>query len=648
MPTPPARDAWLRPILVLVLLTLLGSAGFVAFGHGAASPPSGAPQRATPPVSSIANYELQEARSSLGIHPQLESKGGYTWNNITTLVTGAPSPRFGPAMTWDSSDGYVLLYGGENVHGRLIGGTWSFQNGTWTNLTATVTGSPPAVVLGSLASDPTAPRTILFGGLAGSGTLSQATWAYHNRTWTNVSATSGPPPAGRVFPIMVDDTTDAEILLFSGSATGSTPWMYDTWTYKGGTWTNITATAGYHFGVLQFPVGSDDPSDHGVLAATIYASGFTAAMVTLLFSGGAWQNLTGSVAGSPPLSAYGCAGYLGPISSVVYYSGLGLNATVSFTNVPVTAEFNASSWTNATSSTAGPPDLVMYISCAVNKADGSFLVFGGVDASGASGSSWLLSAPPKLSVSANHLVVNPGSSVSFTGSVSKGASPFAYHWNFGDGTTATTLSGAHAYAHPGTYVANLTVTDLVGHTVTSSVSIVVNPPLSFSASATPTPATANLTVALTSALSGGTAPYSYHWSLGDGSTSTAASLGHSYAKAGNYTVIANVTDALGASASSTFTLEVNAAPHASSSSGSSSSSSVSLTSGTGLYLLLGIVLLAIVVVALALMLARRPQNPPGPPAQYYSGQGAPPAGAGPMGAAPPPAWSETPPPPPPR
>jgi PKD repeat protein len=645
MPTSHVRAVPLSPILVVIVLTLIGSGGLVAFAHGAGSALAGAPQRVNIPSPSLANFELQEARSSLGIHPHLESKGGYTWNNITTLVTGGPSPRLGPAMTWDGSDGYVLLYGGENAHGKPIGDTWSFQNGTWTNLTATVTGSPPAVVLGSLAADPTSPRTILFGGLTPADTLSQATWAYHNRTWTNVTATSGPPPTGRVFPVMVDDTTDSEILLFSGSATGSAPWTYDTWTYKGGTWTNITATAGYHFGQLQFPAGSDDPSDHGVLTATIYGSGFTASMVTLLFSGGAWQNLTGLVAGAPPLSAYGCAGYLSPISSVVYYSGLGLNATVSFTNVPVTAEFNASTWTNATSSTAGPPDLVMYAGCAVNKADSSFLVYGGTPTVGVSGSSWLLSAPPKLSVSANHLVVDPGSSVSFTGSVSKGAAPFAYHWNFGDGSTAATLSGAHAYAHPGTYAANLTVTDLVGHSVSSSVSIVVNPALSFSASATPTPGTANATVALTSALSGGTAPYTYHWSLGDGSTSTSSSLGHIYAKAGNYTVIANVTDALGASASSTFTLEVNAAPHTSSSSGSSGSSSVSLTSGTGLYLLLGIVLLAVVVVALAVMLARRPKSPPGPPAQYYSGQGAPPPGAGPAGS-PPPNWSEAPPPPP--
>ncbi|MCI4364005.1 MAG: PKD domain-containing protein, partial [Thermoplasmata archaeon] len=228
----------------------------------------------------------------------------------------------------------------------------------------------------------------------------------------------------------------------------------------------------------------------------------------------------------------------------------------------------------------------------------------------------------------------------FTGSVSLGAAPYTYHWSFGDGSTATTLSGAHAFAHPGTFAANLTVSDLVGHSVTSSVPVVVNPPLSFSASATPSTATANATVALTSTLSGGTAPYTYHWTLGDTSTATTSSLGHIYAKAGNYSVNATVTDALGQSASSSFTLQVNAAPHPAST--SSSSSSVSLSSGTGLYLLLGIVLLAIVVVALAVMLARRPKSPPGPPAQYQSGPGAPPPGAGPTGA-PPPAWSEAPP-----
>ncbi|MCI4345974.1 MAG: PKD domain-containing protein, partial [Thermoplasmata archaeon] len=311
----------------------------------------------------------------------------------------------------------------------------------------------------------------------------------------------------------------------------------------------------------------------------------------------------------------------------------------------LTGEYTPGTWANVTGLTAGPPVLNIFSAGTVVGLDDSFLAIG-VYRSGSSYAfaTWLLSAPPKVSASADHAVVDQGSSVIFSGAVSLGSAPYTYRWNFGDGSTAATRSGAHAFAHPGTYAANLTVTDFVGHSVTASVIVVVNPPLSFSASATPTPATANPTVALASTLSGGTPPFTYRWTLGDASTATTASLGHIYAKAGNFSVVANVTDALGQSASSAFTLQVNAAPHPSST-GSSGSSSVSLTSGTGLYLLLGIVLLAVVVVALAVMLARRPKSPPGPPAQYQSSPGAPPPGAGPS-TAPPPNWSEAPPQPP--
>lgn len=80
-----------------------------------------------------------------------------------------------------------------------------------------------------------------------------------------------------------------------------------------------------------------------------------------------------------------------------------------------------------------------------------------------------------------------GNAVTFDGSASSDldGSISAYLWNFGDGSTATTVKPSHVFATPGTYRVTLTVTDNKGGTGTASqdVAVVAPPPapvLSFS------------------------------------------------------------------------------------------------------------------------------------------------------------------------
>ncbi len=65
-------------------------------------------------------------------------------------------------------------------------------------------------------------------------------------------------------------------------------------------------------------------------------------------------------------------------------------------------------------------------------------------------------------------------------------------------------------------------------------------------SASPTTAVVGTPIAFTAQVSGGTAPYGYAWTFGDGTTSNAASPSHSYSQPGHYTVSVTVTDAAGA------------------------------------------------------------------------------------------------------
>lgn len=49
--------------------------------------------------------------------------------------------------------------------------------------------------------------------------------------------------------------------------------------------------------------------------------------------------------------------------------------------------------------------------------------------------------------------------VQFNSTVTNGTSPYFYHWDFGDGTTASGARPNHLYTQPGTYKVHLTVTD---------------------------------------------------------------------------------------------------------------------------------------------------------------------------------------------
>jgi PKD repeat protein len=161
--------------------------------------------------------------------------------------------------------------------------------------------------------------------------------------------------------------------------------------------------------------------------------------------------------------------------------------------------------------------------------------------------------------------VLPGATVSFdaSGSSSTAGSIQSYHWVFGDGTSDTTSSpsDSHAYAAPGSYTVRLTVTDSGSHTaqVSHSVTVLARPVASIRVGATRVLAGAQVSFDGSASSSPGSSISSYSWSFGDGTTGTGERPAHAYARPGRFTVQLTVTDATGASATSTQTVEVVAA-----------------------------------------------------------------------------------------
>lgn len=177
---------------------------------------------------------------------------------------------------------------------------------------------------------------------------------------------------------------------------------------------------------------------------------------------------------------------------------------------------------------------------------------------------------PVAVASASSVVGTGTLSVNFSGQNSTDADGAitSYAWNFGNGSTASSMNATCLYTAPGTYNAVLTVTDNDGLTGSTTVVITVNAAANQAPvaiiSTNQNAGTAPVAIAFSGASSydpdGSVA--SYLWNFGDGTTSTAVTPAKTYSTPGNYTVTLRVTDNLGATATATSVVAIAADPNA--------------------------------------------------------------------------------------
>ena len=152
------------------------------------------------------------------------------------------------------------------------------------------------------------------------------------------------------------------------------------------------------------------------------------------------------------------------------------------------------------------------------------------------------SAPPNCNAQFSYTVDNNNSllihfSDQSTGIISN------YYWNFGDGTTSTSMNPSHTYTTAGAYFITLTVND-------SNYSCIDSTTLSITIANNPPPCNANfsqqadsvnsLLIHFTNLSTGNL--INYNWNFGDGTSSTNFSPNHLYTAAGIYTVLLSVSD----------------------------------------------------------------------------------------------------------
>jgi TolB protein len=126
----------------------------------------------------------------------------------------------------------------------------------------------------------------------------------------------------------------------------------------------------------------------------------------------------------------------------------------------------------------------------------------------------------------------------------------SYLWSFGDGEASgstTDPMAFHTYSASGAFAVTLTVTDNAGATGTQQHLLILNTPpvASFTATCSSLTCTANGS----DSSDGDGTIVSYAWHFGDGATGSGATVSHTFAGAGTYSVTLTVTDDAGGSSS---------------------------------------------------------------------------------------------------
>ncbi len=174
--------------------------------------------------------------------------------------------------------------------------------------------------------------------------------------------------------------------------------------------------------------------------------------------------------------------------------------------------------------------------------------------------------PPLAIINATATLVHTGESITFDGSESSDPeNQIANHyWSFGDGGSATGAVVTHAYTDDGWYTVKLTVVDKDSTSafVELLVKVMNRPPL---ANAEATPTAVKTHEAVTFVGTGSTDPDGkvlwYQWRFGDGTSAYGATVTHTFADDGTYTVTLIATDDDGGDGTGTVEVTVaNRAP----------------------------------------------------------------------------------------
>jgi len=507
------------------------------------------------------------------------------WTELS--LTTHPSARWGVAGAYDPQEQGVVVFGGRDQLGHYFTDTWLFTSAGWKNITPS--SSPSARNLDNgIAYDSEDGFLILHGGFdQTTGTQLTDTWRFENGSWSSVS-TNTPPPTGPTH--LADDPADGYVLDFVGAGSNCVGTGV-TWTYRAGTWSNVTSAAGHPDDDTGAGAFGFDPIERGVMMWSGYSSSCIVTGGTWLFQGGSWYNISGSLPTQPIPRWEGQLAFDPVLGGDIVWGGNENHVGGSNTLGTDTWEFDDGLTVNASESTAsgnsplednftvsGPYGGVSPYSFNWSYGDGSpngttanashTFVYGGSysiavkvsDVQGRFGLGLLalrVRGPIGTTPSVTPTLGAAPLPVAFHVTTVGGSSSLTFHWTFGDGNSSSLQNVSHTFTAQGNYTWNLSVSDSYGDAGWGAGTVEVVPTLSARLAATAVDGESPLTVNFTGNVSGGLAPYVYRWSFGDGTTGpNASSCSHTFSTHGAYTVWFNVTDALGSLKTAKLTVDV--------------------------------------------------------------------------------------------
>jgi PKD repeat protein len=423
-----------------------------------------------------------------------------TWSNIS-LQVGNLVDDFGDNLTqggqgggagaWDPALGGFLLTSGCTEFGCVNAahdGTGTAYSLTWlltpTDGWQTIDygpgyGSDTWLGFTSMAYDPTGGYMVLFGGwdwfayAPENWTYTYSGGAAYGSNWVNVSASDAgckssvcQTPPGRDDMSMTWDA-QAQAVFMTGGFNDSYGVYNDTWEFVGGQWYPSTPAPPAGYAGVEGPALAVNSTDIGVFLVGGLCLAINCAQNEWVFE----TPPSATLAEAPASVDLGTAVTFTAGWTVGTGTGYTAGWNVSYGNGHFGASRAANGANTSTAYTKAIP--YTYPAAGAYTATVTWSDFFYINATSTSVS---VTVNPALvaSISASATSITAGGKVTFTTSPTGGSGTYTYAWSFGDGTTSTVQDpAAHAFGKAGTYAVNLTVTDSVGGSVKSNVTITV-------------------------------------------------------------------------------------------------------------------------------------------------------------------------------
>ncbi|MCI4337003.1 MAG: PKD domain-containing protein [Thermoplasmata archaeon] len=507
------------------------------------------------------------AQPSPGAIPAPASHVSETWNEVYGAPPGLVSSA-NVTLAEDPPMGGVVFFGGYSPLVGALGDTWVYHNGTWTDISASLTASPAARWGNTLTWYPSAGAVVLFGGRNATKAFND-TWTLNatdvtdRHGWQNVTKAIAPPP--RLGAATFYDPTNSSIVLYGGAClscgtSGSAAAFNDTWKFAAGAWTNATVSGSINPGRRDSAYSAWDPDLNGgvLFGGDSSGAGCADSNETWLYRS-SWQLLTTN--GTPgALDNGGLVWYAGG-DELVLFGGIqsGSGGCVAANQTAWTLQHY--NWTNVTTS-SGAGSGIGSLCCAgaaYDPYERLVVLFGGDDGLGSYfNNTWVYPALPlSAGLSFPFPEAENGTPFRILSVVSGGQPNLTFEWEYGDGSPdGTGVDGLHTYTSPGTYTVNLTVTDSVGRTANVSTRVGVVPALQIRVNSTSLTGEPPYAITFNATATGGVLPLTWNWNFGDHSIWASANVTHLYRIGGTFTATLMVNDSLGADRTASFVAHI--------------------------------------------------------------------------------------------